>query len=256
MQAVVAKIVCCGWWQVPYLQDKVFRGAIMDFAKKLLEARRSKHLSQEGLAEIIGVSRQAIAKWEQAESWPEIEKVILLADYFQLSIDSLLRVEQKCSVRSDQLAQSGTAQSEDFLPAFLCRAKKASYAGNGPEIQASRPGSHDLSFREGELFYYDSWLGGEKFVGEEALWRADHAIWSMNYLGRVIDSHFSGDFLKECLSLVELDMPFRGPLVHCNGKYHYHCSIEGNFDWFKGQEDIFYETNRVYECIFHGGSLG
>lgn len=53
---------------------------------------------------------------------------------------------------------------------FLIKAKKATYAGKGAETTSSRPGSHDLVYSEGELMYYDTYLGGEKFAGEEALW--------------------------------------------------------------------------------------
>ena len=45
--------------------------------------------------------------------------------------------------------------------------------------------------------YYDTYLGGEKFSGEEALWIADNPYWSMNYIGRVTGENFNGDFLKK-----------------------------------------------------------
>ena len=51
---------------------------------------------------------------------------------------------------------------------FLIRAKHATYAGKGAETAPSRTGSHDLAYREGDLMYYDTYLGGEKFAGEEA----------------------------------------------------------------------------------------
>ena len=95
---------------------------------------------------------------------------------------------------------------------FLIRAKKATYAGKGAESAPSRPCSHDLEYTEGELTYIDSYLGGEKFAGEEALWRNGKPFWSMNYIGRVTGDDFSGDFLKEALLRVPQDMPFRGPL--------------------------------------------
>ena len=52
---------------------------------------------------------------------------------------------------------------------FLIRAKKATYAGKGAETASSRPESHDLIYREDDLMYYDTYLGGNKFAGEEAL---------------------------------------------------------------------------------------
>lgn len=77
---------------------------------------------------------------------------------------------------------------------FLIKAKQATYAGKGAETASSRVKSHDLVYRDGEYMYYDTYLGGEKFAGEEALWISEIPYWSMNYVGRVIGDHFSGGF--------------------------------------------------------------
>lgn len=138
---------------------------------------------------------------------------------------------------------------------FLCRAKKATYAGKGGEVPASRPNSHDLQYIEGNLRYIDTYLGGEKFAGEEALWNDDIPFWSMNYIGRIVAEGFSGDFLKEALLLVPEEYPYRGPMVYQNGEYKYHCIISGEFAWFHGYEEIYYNNKKVYECIFHGGLI-
>ncbi len=138
---------------------------------------------------------------------------------------------------------------------FLIRAKRATYAGKGAETAPSRIGSHDLVYREGYLMYYDTYLGGEKFAGEEALWIAGAPAWSMNYAGRVTGAPFSGDFLKEALLHVPQDAPYRGPAHYENGDYAYTCSIEGGFDWFQGKESITYQSRPIYECYFHGGMI-
>ena len=49
--------------------------------------------SQEGIAEKIGISRQAYAKWESGATVPDIEKCALLADVYETTIDSLIRTE-------------------------------------------------------------------------------------------------------------------------------------------------------------------
>lgn len=103
--------------------------------------------------------------------------------------------------------------------------------------------------------YYDTYLGGEKFVGEEALWIKATPFWSMNYAGRVIGSHFSGDFLKEALLHVSVTMPFRGPEEYINGDYTYHCQVTGDFWWFQGYEMISFQGKIVYECYFHGSII-
>ncbi len=62
----------------------------MDFANKLKKLRKEIGLSQEKLAEKIGVSRQAVTKWETGNGIPDIENIIALSTLFNLSIDSLL----------------------------------------------------------------------------------------------------------------------------------------------------------------------
>ena len=50
----------------------------MKFDAKLQKLRREKGMSQEALAEMLDVSRQAISKWESGQSYPEMEKLIIL----------------------------------------------------------------------------------------------------------------------------------------------------------------------------------
>ncbi len=60
-------------------------------SEKIYMLRKKNNLSQEELAEKIGVSRQAISKWESGTSLPEIEKLISLSEYFNVSIDYLVK---------------------------------------------------------------------------------------------------------------------------------------------------------------------
>lgn len=136
---------------------------------------------------------------------------------------------------------------------FLIEAKKKTYAGKGAETVSSRPDSHDLTYSDGSYMYYDTYLGGEKFTGEEAVWFNGEPIWSMNYSGRVTGENFSGDFLKEALLNVPSDKPFRGPKLYSNENYTYTCSVNGDFEWFQGYEAIDFNGIKIYECYFHGG---
>ena len=65
----------------------------MIFADKLIQLRKKNGLSQEELADKVGVSRQAVSKWESAQSIPDIDKVIALSGLFGVSIDYLLKDE-------------------------------------------------------------------------------------------------------------------------------------------------------------------
>lgn len=60
------------------------------FNDNLMTLRKLKKLSQEELAEQVGVSRQTLSKWETGESLPDIEKAKLLADYLEVTLDDLL----------------------------------------------------------------------------------------------------------------------------------------------------------------------
>ncbi len=62
-------------------------------AERLYEYRRANHFSQEELAEKIGVSRQAISKWERGESSPDTDNLIALARLYNISIDELINGE-------------------------------------------------------------------------------------------------------------------------------------------------------------------
>jgi transcriptional regulator with XRE-family HTH domain len=225
----------------------------MKFQDKLQILRKQKGISQEKLAEKIGVSRQAVAKWEVGQSYPDMDNLILLSELFRTSIDRLVKdyEDENCTYGST----STSPLIDDTMIDFLIRAKKSTYAAKGAEVNPSRPNSHDLQFVENKFKYIDTYLGGEKFAGEEAVWFEDKPCWSMNYVGRVLAEGFSGDFLKECLLLVPKEYPFRGPLVHRNGDFTYHCVINGEFEWFSGYEEIFAGSIRVFECVFHGGSI-
>lgn len=63
----------------------------MNIADRIQNLRKSRGISQEELADKIGVSRQAVSKWESEQSSPDIEKIILLSDYFDVTTDYLLK---------------------------------------------------------------------------------------------------------------------------------------------------------------------
>ncbi len=74
-------------------------GDCMSFADNLKRARKERKLSQEELAELLNVSRQAVSKWEQGVGFPEVEKLLLLSSKLNISLDSLMsnEIKQVCS---------------------------------------------------------------------------------------------------------------------------------------------------------------
>ena len=77
----------------------------------------------------------------------------------------------------------------------------------------------------------------------------------MNYYGNVIGDNFEGDFLKEALSYVTIENPFRGPECYEKGDYIYQCKVQGNIECFEGEEYIYCKQRKIYFCMFHGGIL-
>lgn len=67
----------------------------MNFSEKLQFYRKQQGMSQEKLAEVIGVSRQAVSKWESGQSYPEMDKLIALSELFQVSLDHLVKANHQ-----------------------------------------------------------------------------------------------------------------------------------------------------------------
>ncbi len=63
----------------------------MNIADRIQHLRKVKGISQEELANQIGVSRQSVSKWESEQTLPDIEKIILLSDFFEVTTDYLLK---------------------------------------------------------------------------------------------------------------------------------------------------------------------
>ena len=63
----------------------------MNVADRIQNLRKIKGISQEQLAEAIGVSRQAVSKWESEQSTPDLEKIVLMSNFFDATTDYLLK---------------------------------------------------------------------------------------------------------------------------------------------------------------------
>lgn len=78
----------------------------MSFADNLQAIRKENHLSQEELAEMIGVSRQAISKWEQGSGYPETEKLLVLSQELNVSLDYLMLGEKGNNKAENSIKQN------------------------------------------------------------------------------------------------------------------------------------------------------
>ena len=72
----------------------------MNFNDRLADLRRRKGLSQEQLGYELGVSRQTVSKWELGQSYPDFQRLVLLSDYFGLTLDELVRDVDVADVRA------------------------------------------------------------------------------------------------------------------------------------------------------------
>lgn len=221
----------------------------MEFKEKLQLLRMNMRLSQEELANELDISRQSITKWENGQSFPDIQNLIQLSEIFKVSIDRLVKENDTCMVR---LLCNSNYPKQD-IRTFLVRAKKSTYAAGENEVLSSKPDSHDFRYTEDDYLYMDTYFGGQKFIGEECVWIKENAVWAMNYYGQSLNENFNSAFLKEALSNVSVSMPFRGPEFYQKGDYMYLCQIQGDFENFSGEEKIYCKQEKVYICTFHGG---
>ena len=222
----------------------------MTFCEKLQLIRKNKGITQEELAEKLSVSRQAVAKWESGQVYPDIYHLIQISNLFNVTVDYLVR-DQEC------MMSCCAEQRQDIMEliAFRLEANINTYAAYMNETDATRFDSHDFSYSNGSYTYHDTYVGGEQFAGEEAIWYEGKAQYAMNYAGRVLGQQFSGDFLKEALRKADRNMPYRGPEYYQSGEYIYRCNVVGDIIWFQGYEEIYCNNEKVYECYFHGGLM-
>ena len=87
----------------------------MNFSDNLKKIRKEHNLSQEQVAELLGVSRQSVSKWESGGAYPEMDKMLQLCKIFNLNIDELLNQDIK-EVNNNKQAKSNINKFiDDFL---------------------------------------------------------------------------------------------------------------------------------------------
>lgn len=90
----------------------------MNFCEQLTKLRKEKGISQEALAEVIGVSRQAISKWETGATQPEMSNILRLCEILNVSPNELLchEVPVDLSEESDQPPSANDSQTTSKRP--------------------------------------------------------------------------------------------------------------------------------------------
>ncbi len=95
-----------------YLKGQVYMN--IEIANRLVELRKKNNLSQEQLAEKIGVSRQAVSKWERSEASPDTDNLIMLARLYNVSLDELLKTEDEIPKYEDKPQEEEKSQDGGF----------------------------------------------------------------------------------------------------------------------------------------------
>lgn len=89
----------------------------IEIANRLVQLRKEKGLSQEQLAERIGVSRQAVSKWERSEASPDTDNLIMLARLYEVSLDALLRTDDEIPLPEPEPPAEEPGSDETAQPA-------------------------------------------------------------------------------------------------------------------------------------------
>ncbi len=113
----------------------------IEIANRLLQYRKKSGLSQEELAEKIGVSRQAVSKWERAEASPDTDNLIILAEVYGVSLDDLLKGEGEPEPKTEpdyEAPDENTTYVEEQRVSFK----------NGIHVHDGKD-DVDISFKEG-----------------------------------------------------------------------------------------------------------
>lgn len=97
----------------------------MGFGEKLFQLRKAEGMSQETLAEKLNTSRQAISKWENNQGFPETEKLLMLGNIFNVSMDYLL----KDTVEIASHKENGYYVSKEMAEGFLIHERKIAKYG-------------------------------------------------------------------------------------------------------------------------------
>ena len=94
------------------------KGRTMSLEARIKSLRKQSGMSQESMGERIGVSRQAITKWENGTGVPDVSNLIAIAELFQVSLDELLSGEKRERKQSDYLFESRTEYDLDGVKDF------------------------------------------------------------------------------------------------------------------------------------------
>jgi len=136
----------------------------IEVANRLVNLRKQMGLSQEQLAEKIGVSRQAVSKWERSEASPDTDNLILLARLYNVSLDDLLKTDDDIpTYEKEETAEENTSGANGSFD------NENSYTDDD---DSSDNNSYDWSKKDGINVHADN--GDRVHVGFDGIHVIDH----------------------------------------------------------------------------------
>lgn len=128
----------------------------LEIASRLVALRKENNLSQEALAEKLGISRQAVSKWERAEASPDTDNLIALAKLYHVSLDELLKIHEE--ENTDDTEKKTQIELQESIELGLDKCEKRDDGRNNTEedVHVGFDGIH-VKDENGEV--HVSWSG-------------------------------------------------------------------------------------------------
>ena len=132
----------------------------IEIANRLVELRKKSGLSQEDLAEKLGLSRQAVSKWERAEASPDTDNLIVLAKLYGVSLDDILNTDEpvediiaatKEKEAEKEQIKKETSTKEESVDAEVVDDKPRTHRERGDKVDIGPGGIHISSVNGDEV---------------------------------------------------------------------------------------------------------
>ncbi len=126
----------------------------MSIGSKIADARKKQNLTQEQLAELLGVTRQSVSRWESGTVYPEMDKIIKLAEILNVNCDYLLK---------DNVSESGEPKINNLITRLLKNA-----LGKQVIIETYDDDDYDFTGRKCRILDFDNaWAVVEIYKGKK-----------------------------------------------------------------------------------------
>ena len=176
----------------------------VEVANRLQQLRKKNNLSQEELAEKIGISRQAVSKWERAEASPDTDNIILLSKLYGVSLDELLKTESEplgeVSLKKEDYGYTADPVREMRPEQYTDEEIYPNMQQNGSSIPQGSPFGADIDDEERAKTVYGNGIG-------KKIEKAGRAVGDViNAAGEKINQEFTAEKAKDFESKLERGM--------------------------------------------------